>query len=145
MLFEDRLLKLSKGIGIHNRDNIQWCTHDGRPSSSTTQKSLSFLSSITSGAIKVSAEDLAFRDTDYFIAGEIHQDYNGVWQQILHGYHKQEEILKHISKVFLCSISSIISKANSKEMVTTRLFHRECFSKTTRSATIFKTLSPPHF
>ena len=143
MLFEDRLLTLSKGIGIPNRDNIRWCTHDGRPSSSATQKPLSFISSITSGAIKVSAEDLAFRDTDYFIAGEIHQHY--VWEQILHGYHKQEEILKYISKVFLYSISSSISKANSKEIVTTCLFHRECFSKTTRSATIFKILSLPHF
>ena len=46
---------------------------------------------------KTSAEDLAFRDTDYFIAGEIHQHYN-VWEQILHGYHKQEESLKYISE-----------------------------------------------
>ena len=97
MLFEDRLLKLSKGIGIRNSDNIRWCTHGGRPFTSVTQKSLSVISSITSGAIKVSAENLAFRDTDYFIAGEIHKNYN-VWEEILHGYHKQKEILKHISK-----------------------------------------------
>ena len=35
--------------------------------------------------------------TDYFIAGEIHEHYN-VWEEILHGYHKQEEILKYIPK-----------------------------------------------
>ena len=91
------MLKLSKGEGIRNREDIQWCTYEGKPSGSATQKPLSFIADITSGTTKASAEDLIFRDPDYFVAGEIHEHYN-VWEQLLEGYHKREEILRYISE-----------------------------------------------
>ena len=35
------MLELSKGIGIRNREYIQWCSSDGGPRSSAMQKPLS--------------------------------------------------------------------------------------------------------
>ena len=75
---------------IHSRENILWCSFEGKPSSSAIQKPLSFISEVTSGVTKVSVED------DYFITAEVHNQYH-MWEQILHGFHKKE-VLKYISK-----------------------------------------------
>ena len=39
---------------------------------------------------------MAFRDSDCFVAGEIHNHYE-VWERILRGFHKRDEILTYIS------------------------------------------------
>ena len=61
------------------------------------QKPLSFISEVTSDVTKASAEDVSFRDLDYFVAGKVHNHYH-TWEQILYGFHKKEEVLKYISK-----------------------------------------------
>ena len=45
---------------------------------------------------KVSARDAVFRQPEYYVSGEIHHHYE-VWDHILTGYHKREEILRYIS------------------------------------------------
>ena len=85
--------KLSIGKGIRERKQIPWCTHDGRPSSSACQKPLSFISE----ASKASADDVVFRDSEFFVAGELHHHYD-VWDNILQDFHKRDEVLNYISQ-----------------------------------------------
>ena len=89
-------MHLSRGEGIRKRNDICWCTCDGKPPSLAIQKPLSIISDVKSGALKLSAEDIAFQDMDFFIAGEIYHHYEA-WETILHDSHKRDEILKYIS------------------------------------------------
>ena len=45
----------------------------------------------------MSPKDVAFRDSDCFLVGELHNHYE-VWERILRGFHKRDEILTYISK-----------------------------------------------
>ena len=95
MTFDRKLLELCKGYGVHNRKNIGWCTYEGRPSSSTIQNPLSLISEVKLGTLKASADDVAFRDPSFFVAGEIHHHFE-FWEKILQDFHKRDEVLRYI-------------------------------------------------
>ena len=95
MSFERKLLELSKGNGVRNRESTGWCTYEGRPFSSVNQNPLSVISDVKLGTLKASAEDVDFRD--FFVAGEIHHHYE-FWEKILQDFHKQDEVLRYISQ-----------------------------------------------
>ena len=67
---------LSNGVGIRSREDIGWCSFDGRPSLPAIQKPLSFISDVKDGRVKASAENVIFRDTKSFLAGELHHHYD---------------------------------------------------------------------
>ena len=50
---------------------------------------------VKKGIAKLSAEDVLFRDQDYFLAGELHCHYD-IWERILEEYDKRAEILGYI-------------------------------------------------
>ena len=54
------MLELYKGIGIRNREYIQWCSSDGGPRSSAVQKTLSSIVDVERGNTKASAADRLF-------------------------------------------------------------------------------------
>ena len=87
--------RLLKGAGIRQRENITWCDYEGRPSALATQRPLDSIKGVESGTFKASAKDVFFRDTDYFVAAELRNLYD-VWDYILQGYYKRDEILKYI-------------------------------------------------
>ena len=58
---------------------------------------MSFISEIESGASKASADDVVFRDPEFFVAGELHHHYD-VWDNILQDFHKRDEVLNYISQ-----------------------------------------------
>ena len=58
--------------------------------------SLDLISQVDSDACKC-LQDVAFRDSDYFVAGEFHNHYE-VWERILRGFHNRDKLLTHISK-----------------------------------------------
>ena len=87
--------RLLKGAGIRQRENITWCDYEGRPSALATQRPLDSIMGVESGTFKASAKDVFFRDTDYFVAAELRNLYD-VWDYILQGYYKRDEILKYI-------------------------------------------------
>ena len=89
------MLELSRGIGIRNREYIQWCSSDGGPRSSAILKPLSSIVDIEKGNTKASAADIFFRDPDYFVAGEFHYHLD-IWQFIPEDFHKRDEILNYI-------------------------------------------------
>ena len=103
-----------------------------KPSSSAIQKPLSFISEVTSGITKASAEDVSFRDPDYFVAGEVHNHYH-TWEQILHGFHKKDEVLKYISKGMSVFDFSNHLKEILKGKVMIPSCHLKCSSRTIKS------------
>ena len=96
-MFESAILKLSEGFGVRSRDQISWSDCYGRPSTSVTQKPLTSILDVKKGIAKLSAEDVLFRDQDYFLAGELHHHYD-IWEHILEEYDKRAEILGYIKK-----------------------------------------------
>ena len=74
---------------------MRWCNYKGRPSVLGIQKSLDDILEIQSRRVKASSNDVLFRDTDYFIAVELHNHYD-IWDHILQGFNKRDEFLKHI-------------------------------------------------
>ena len=60
------------------------------------QKHLDLSKDVESGILKPSIEEIMFRDTEYFISGEIHNHLD-VWNSILEDFAKRDEILKYIS------------------------------------------------
>ena len=94
-MFESTILKLSEGFDVRSRDQISWCDCYGRPSSSVIQKPLTSILDVKKGIAKLSAEDVPFRDQDYFLADELHHHYD-IWENILEEYDKRAEILGYI-------------------------------------------------
>ena len=84
-------------MNIRSREQIQWSDFEGRPSSEAIQKPFDFILQVKSGAFKVSARDVVFRQPEYYFSGEIHHHYE-VWDHILTGCHKREKILKYVSE-----------------------------------------------
>ena len=107
------MLELSKGIGIRNREYIQWCSSDGGPQSSAIQKPLSSIVDVEKGNSKASAADVFFRDPDYFVAGELHYHLD-IWQIILEDFHKRDDILNYIKNGVSVFDFSNILKVNSR-------------------------------
>ena len=96
------MLELSEGIGIRNREYIQWCSSDGGLRSPGNQKPLSSIVDAEKGNAKASAVDVFFRDPDYFVAEELHYHLD-IWQFILENFHKLDEILNYIkNSVSVC-------------------------------------------
>ena len=61
-----------------------------------TQKQSDVLKDVESGMLKPSIIEIMLRDTEYFIAGKIHNLLD-IWTTILEGFTKHGEILKYIS------------------------------------------------
>ena len=80
----------------YSQRKISWCDYKGLPSSSTFQKPLTVIKDIKDGIQKYSVQDLVFRNTDNFVARELHNHLD-VWQTILLNYHKREEVQKYIN------------------------------------------------
>ena len=89
-------MKILDQSEIRSLDNIRWCDFNGRSASLATQKQLDVLKDVESGILKPSIEEIMFRDTEYFIAGEIHNNLD-VWNSILEDFAKDGEILIYFS------------------------------------------------
>ena len=84
------------------------------------------------GSCKLSAEDVLFRNTEHFMAGEIHHHYD-MWEQVLEGFHKRDEILNYAKNgVFRRLILFAILKGISKVNHTMLRFLHPSFWTTTR-------------
>ena len=124
--------RLLKGAGIRQRENITWCDYEGRPSALATQRPLDSIMGVESGTFKASAKDVFFRDTDYFVAAELHNLYD-VWDYILQGYYKRDEILKYIKHGVSVHDFSSLLKGNSRVNSMIPLHHLRYFLKIIRS------------
>ena len=91
------MLEFSKNGNLRLRDDIKWCSSDGRPSSLAIQKPLSSINDVCSALLKPTAADVVFQNPDSFVAEEVHHHYD-VCNYILTDYFKWDEILKYISK-----------------------------------------------
>ena len=83
-------MELSQNGNLRSRDDIKWCSSDGRPSSLAIQKPLSSINDVCSALLKPTAADVVSRNPDSFVAREVHYT--------LTDYFKRDEILKYISK-----------------------------------------------
>ena len=142
--FEKSLLSLQEGKGIHSRENILWCSFEGKPSSSAIQKPLSFISEVTSGITKASVEDVSFRDPDYFITGEVHNHYH-IWSKSYMVFTRRRRFLSISQKACRFLIFSNHLKEILKGEVLIPSCHPKCSSRIIKSVMNMKILSPPQF
>ena len=62
------MLELSKNGNLPSRDDIKWCSSDGRPTSIAIQKPLSSINDVCSALLKPAAAVVGFRNPDSFVA-----------------------------------------------------------------------------
>ena len=68
---------------------------DQRPSSLPTYDPFKLVEYLSTGNCKARPDDVIIRDSEYFVAGELHYHYK-TWEHILRGFHKRDEILRYI-------------------------------------------------
>ncbi|KAK3751989.1 hypothetical protein QZH41_010968, partial [Actinostola sp. cb2023] len=79
---------------VSNHVYIRWCDWRGLTLTRNATPTPS-LESVSELHAKASAADVAFRDPDYFVAGEIH-NHRPQWEIILTDYPKRDEILGYL-------------------------------------------------